>query len=223
VLGLEPPIYSYWRTGVTSAVIGAGVYRGSGCVSCDFPSEYKGDYFFADFYQGFLRRLKFSGVTWSLAPPVLGQPNATDWARGFQEISDFLAGPDGALWYCRMSDEYQPETGEIGRIFYRWALTDVGAGPSTGFAFAPPYPSPARDLVHFVYTLPGAETVELAIYDVSGRLIRSLLRATPQSAGRHHLAWDGRGSGGASLPPGVYLARLLVDGRPSTRRVVFAR
>ena len=35
--------------------MGAGVYRNPGCGPCGFPPECEGDYFFSDYYQGFLR------------------------------------------------------------------------------------------------------------------------------------------------------------------------
>jgi hypothetical protein len=222
--GLEPPIYSYFRGGNTAAVIGAGVYRGSACTTCNFPSSYNGDYFFSDFYLGFLRRLRFSSGSWSIAPPVPGQPNATDWGTGFEEIADFLNGPDGALWYCRMASEYQPGTGEIGRIYYATVALGVdGEGTAASVVFAPPYPSPAHDMVHFAYDLPAVATVDISVFDVAGRMVRSLLPATRQSVGRHHLAWDGRSASGTSVAPGVYLARLRVDGKAITRRVVLSR
>jgi uncharacterized repeat protein (TIGR02543 family) len=221
--GLAQPIHSYLRTGWTAAVIGAGVYRGHGCQTCDFPSDYEGDYFFSDFYQGFMRRLKSSGGVWSIAPWVRGQPSATDWGRGFNYICDYLPGADGALWYCRMTDAYQPVTGEIGRILFDRSILAVEGSAASPVVFAPPYPSPARDFVHFVYMLPEAAAVELSVFDVTGRQVRQLVAPSQQSAGRHHLAWDGHARSGAFVPPGIYLARLRVDGRPLMRRVVFAR
>jgi uncharacterized repeat protein (TIGR02543 family) len=220
--GLTAPIYSYDRTKFLGAasVIGADVYHASGCPTCDFPSDYEGDYFFADFYAGFLRRLKYSGGTWSIATPTAGQPSATNWALGFSEVADFLTGADGALWYCRMSTDFAPGTGEIGRIIYIPPVLDVGSGLPGSLTFAAPYPSPASDLVHFSYALPRAATADLAVYDIAGRVVRQLLRASPQPAGQHHLAWDGRTEGGSRAAPGVYMARLNVEGQSIVHRVV---
>jgi len=95
----DPPITYYDRTGFTAAIIGAGLYRQADYpFDLSFPPEYDGDYFFAEYYQGFLRRVKESGGVWSpaFAP---GQPNDNDWATGISTPGDFLPGPDGALYY----------------------------------------------------------------------------------------------------------------------------
>ena len=52
-----------------------------------------------EYYGGFVRRLKKTGATWSIAPPVSGQPGALDWAAGIKFVGDALVGPDGALYY----------------------------------------------------------------------------------------------------------------------------
>ena len=50
-----------------------------------------------------------------------------------------------------------------------------------------------------------------------------MLESSPQSAGRHHLAWDGRLEEGARAPSGIYMARLRVAGNSIVRRVVLTR
>jgi cysteine-rich repeat protein len=95
----DAPITYYDRSGFTAAIIGAGLYRQVDYpFDLSFPPEYDGDYFFADYFQGFLRRVKESGGAWSPAPAP-GQPNADDWATQISTPGDFLPGPDGALYY----------------------------------------------------------------------------------------------------------------------------
>lgn len=59
------------------------------------------------------------------------------------------------------------------------------------------------------YDLPEAGRVSLAVFDGEGRLVRTLLRAAPQKAGRHTASWDGLDSAGARLPAGEYRWKLL--------------
>jgi cysteine-rich repeat protein len=96
------PIAFYDRsTFAPASVIGAGVYRPVNYpFDLSFPPEYDGDYFFAEYYRGFLRRLKEGAEgTWSIAPQTTRQPNATDWATGLSTAADFSVGPDGGLYY----------------------------------------------------------------------------------------------------------------------------
>jgi hypothetical protein len=52
--------------------------------------------------------------------------------------------------------------------------------------------------------------IELDIFDLSGRQVRTL-KAAGQRAGRIEVDWDGLDGAGQRLPPGLYLYRLSVD------------
>ena len=123
------PIASYNHTdGVV--VISGGVYRrpASGNVRC--PLEYDGNYFFLDHYSGFMRRLTGSGNAWTAATAVPGQPSATDWASGMENVSNILAMPDGSLLYVRQSENSVALTAEIRRI----AVLAAGSHGAHGMA-----------------------------------------------------------------------------------------
>ena len=79
------------------------------------------------------------------------------------------------------------------------------------------YPNPARAAAGFELTLPEAEHVELAVYDLSGRRVATLASGE-LSAGRHLINWDCSGTA-----EGVYLARLQAGGEVLTSRLVIAR
>ncbi|MCI0330786.1 MAG: PQQ-dependent sugar dehydrogenase [candidate division Zixibacteria bacterium] len=114
-----PPIAYYDRSGFTASIISAGLYRPIPATNFyNFPAEYDGDYFFIDYYQGFMRRIKKSGSTWITPPPVPGQPNAADWAAGFVSGSDFQVGPDGALYYLLQFVNFAPTSGQFRRIAF---------------------------------------------------------------------------------------------------------
>jgi hypothetical protein len=182
--------------------------------------EYQGDYFFSDARVGFLRRLKWDGAAWTTAPPVPDQPSASDWGAGFQSIADLVTGPDGALWYCYTGDG--GANGEVGRIYYSATLTSVAERVPEA-VFSPPHPSPARGHVGLTYQLARRARVELAIYDACGRRIRVLVSAAASESGRYTVGWDGRSDDGRRVPPGLYLARLTVDGAVHSRRLSMLR
>ncbi len=219
------PIHSYDHDTspfTTECVIGGAVHRPVACADCNFPAEYDGDYFFSDYYAGFLRRLKRNGSTWSLAPAVPGQPNATDWGRNFDQVTEFVGGPDGALWYARMTIGYEPGTGEIRRIVYAPPSASVPPAIAAPVRFASPVPSPSRGETSFSWALPRGARVGLTLHDVHGRHVRTLV-SQDQPAGAHSVRWDGRDQDGNEVRPGLYLARLMVDNVPYQQRLPLIR
>ena len=221
--GMTGPIYDFPHGGGSYAVIGGPVYRPPGCApnGTNFPTAYGGDYFFSEYYHGFLRRLKGAGGSWALAPPEPGQPNTTDWGSGFDAVSDWMVGCDAALWYCRQAVGFADNTGEIRRIVY----TGTAGVPPVTLAprFQPPWPSPARGAVSLSWSLARSATVSLDIFDLRGERVRRVVRRAIQGAGEHTETWDGRDERGEAAPAGLYLARLRVDGQDLVRRFPMIR
>jgi|GEM_PF-3212400 len=62
--------------------------------------------------------------------------------------------------------------------------------------------------------------LELKIYDVAGRLVRTLLQETVAGGQTIPVEWDGRDDRGARVPAGVFFARLTVDGESRTEKIV---
>ncbi|HKQ56753.1 MAG TPA: PQQ-dependent sugar dehydrogenase [Candidatus Eisenbacteria bacterium] len=214
------PIYTYDHS-EGAAVIGGVIYRRPPGAPGPFPPAYEGNIFFSDFYGNWIRRLKRSGNTWSLAPAP-GQPNATDWAVGPYFISDWLVAHDGTLWYCAMLGPSGVGPGFIRRIRYG-GVVSAPPPPAAGPEFHPPHPNPARAGVTLEFMLAKPGTVALSIHDLAGRRVRSLIAATPHPAGPRRLQWDGRDARGEALPAGIYRARLTVAGGTLERRVVLVR
>ena len=94
VSGMTNPIYSYPHGGRDACVIGGIVYRGS-----QFPSEYYGSYFFGDYVQHTVRRMKFDG-NGNLSQVMSFWPS--DGSLDNLAMGDpvkFVEGPDGSLYY----------------------------------------------------------------------------------------------------------------------------
>ncbi len=72
-----------------------------------------------------------------------------------------------------------------------------------------------RGATRLAFTLPAAARVTLAIHDVQGRRVATLLDGVALAAGAHALEWRA-----VALPPGVYAVRLATPGGTTTRRAV---
>ncbi|MCK4414802.1 MAG: T9SS type A sorting domain-containing protein [Candidatus Eisenbacteria sp.] len=83
-------------------------------------------------------------------------------------------------------------------------------------------PNPFGHQASLVYRLAQATAVDLALYDVSGRKLRTLQRGTVEG-GSHTLSFDGRDDGGRSLPSGIYFLRLETPEILEVRQVTILR
>ena len=83
-------------------------------------------------------------------------------------------------------------------------------------------PNPFQGTGEIAYDLPKAARVELAIHDVSGRLIRTLVTGDI-SQGRHVVRWDGKDALGHPAASGVYLVALRAGSLSATRSLVIVR
>ncbi|MBI5170749.1 MAG: T9SS type A sorting domain-containing protein [Candidatus Eisenbacteria bacterium] len=83
-------------------------------------------------------------------------------------------------------------------------------------------PNPSFGPARVSFTLPAPGQVTLGVYDVNGRLVRTLQRGT-MSAGAHALDWDGRDPSGAHVPAGVYFVRLELPGQSLRSKLVKLR
>ncbi|MDM7925999.1 MAG: FlgD immunoglobulin-like domain containing protein [bacterium] len=85
------------------------------------------------------------------------------------------------------------------------------SGPPEGFGLSVNYPNPFNSETVISYRMPVPGRVDLTVFDLSGRPVRSL-RKGPQQAGSHTAAWDGRDGYGVEVPSGLYTCRIRVSG-----------
>ena len=98
--------------------------------------------------------------------------------------------------------------------------------PAFTFALENPYPNPVRDQATIDFELPASGPVQLRVYDMLGRQVRTLKDGS-ERAGRHSLIWDGRDDAGRELASGVYMLTLSSPSdeglKSASRKVVVVR
>jgi hypothetical protein len=103
------------------------------------------------------------------------------------------------------------------------AVTAVGDDDAgTRVSFAPPWPNPAAQGTQLSFRLAVAQPLDLSLYDLAGRHVRTLL-AGSYPAGPHAVAWDGADGGGRRVAAGTYIWRLVTPEAVQTRKIVVAR
>jgi hypothetical protein len=101
-------------------------------------------------------------------------------------------------------------------------VTAVDAVPTAAFLQLHATPNPFNPRTRIDFALPRATDCRLAIHDLAGRRVRTLWQGE-LDAGEHRFDWEGRDSGGRALPSGVYLVRLVAEGKSASRKVVLVR
>jgi len=133
----------------------------------------------------------------------------------YRGVEGWGPGPDpDALQtnLCARTHAYRPDDPDLGALDWTGSV-----------GFLAPYPSPSTGEVAFDYSLGAEGSVELAIYDLSGRQVRVLFERDAQAPGPHHRVWDGRDRSGRSARAGVYIAVLTMDGMRLHRRFALLR
>ena len=125
----------------------------------------------------------------------------------------FFAAGNAADGASNTSDDFIHTTSDS------MVYVNVGIGQFAhgGTQLAPPSPNPARGgHTTLRYTLARTGEVDLAIFDVSSRRLRTLVQGV-RNAGTGSVTWDGRDAAGRNVSHGIYFAKLRAPGEPAAR------
>jgi hypothetical protein len=108
------------------------------------------------------------------------------------------------------------------RVVLLGTLDLVGVGPPAPGVFRvhPNFPNPFRASTTIRFDLPARAEVRLRIFDVQGRLVRTLVDHEPLEAGTHSRPWLGEDDQGRRSASGVYFYRLEAGRDRQVRRMV---
>ncbi|MBU1700017.1 MAG: T9SS type A sorting domain-containing protein [Candidatus Eisenbacteria bacterium] len=101
-------------------------------------------------------------------------------------------------------------------------VDDAGEKIITDKRLYPAYPNPATGSVRLRFDLSSPSHVTLVVYDLRGRVVRTLERGLVQP-GRHEATWDGIDNNGHLVATGIYFARLAAGNTEEVRRLVVLR
>jgi len=151
--------------------------------------------------------MDFSGsqITCSINGNVL--PNGT-WTDG-----EFSGGGFGVYYF-----DFSDMAGHLRFFDVVVEGEDSAVAPPQlpqGLSLGNPWPNPFNPVVHVDLQLDAAALVTARVYDLGGRVVRTL-SVGPLAAGRHTLSWDGRADDGRPAASGSYL--LSVDDGRAARR-----
>jgi len=95
----------------------------------------------------------------------------------------------------------------------------VSASKVARLTLHPSVPNPFVASTTIRFSLPAPADVDLRVFDVGGRLVRTLLQGSFE-AGAHAIDWNLTNTRGNRLPMGVYLCQLKGKGVNLTRKIL---
>lgn len=158
------------------------------------------------------------GSAWSYTAWFSGEPNNFTGAA-----ENYLSYKCWGSAGCRSSgwNDLPDQISEFGTSVLSYVIEFDGpvgvdaTAPTPGTLALSSAPNPFRGATTIRFELPAAARVRLAITDVAGREVRTLLEGD-LPAGSRSAQWDGRNAAGAPVAPGCYFARLSSGGRVRT-------
>ena len=84
------------------------------------------------------------------------------------------------------------------------------------------YPNPFNPATKIVFALPRTGEVELAVFDIAGRRVATLVSGVVE-AGEHDVTWTGRDDRGGEVASGIYFSRLVADGVMKTQKMTLLK
>ncbi|MFA5032337.1 MAG: T9SS type A sorting domain-containing protein [bacterium] len=100
-------------------------------------------------------------------------------------------------------------------------IEDAGSAPKLFTVFSA-YPNPANGIASIKYSLPNESNVAVKVYDVTGKLVNTLVNEN-RKAGTYTTTWNGKNTKGNKMSTGLYFYRVEAGSKVATRKIVFVK
>lgn len=136
-------------------------------------------------------------------------------------VDHFDAG-DGAFNVCFYYENIVVADRRNGIFVLRNDAVTRTSGPTVSAPALRAFPNPFNPSTTISFALPKAGNVQLLVFDVRGRVVRTLVKERLDS-GVHSITWDGQDDGGRRVASGVYFCRLRREQTTDAIKVVLTK
>jgi hypothetical protein len=98
----------------------------------------------------------------------------------------------------------------------------AGTTPMLVFKLGQNYPNPFNPTTTISYEIPSGSQVNLNVYDVTGKLVRTLVNGW-MGEGLHAANWDGKNGSGVSVASGIYFYKMQAGSFTGTKKMILMR
>src|SRR5262245_41180965 len=176
---------------------------------------------------------RFYDLRYSVLPITTLSFYTTTWAVGVPAPA--LAGtqqaftvkglvPNKLYYFAIRTVDRAGNWSAMSNVVSKVASTAVGVSPDGARItdLSHPSPNPARSHVSFAMSMANAGNVEIDVFDITGRHVRTLARG-PWAMGDGSVTWDLRDDGGGLVPSAMYKVRARLGTQQFVRSVVVVR
>jgi hypothetical protein len=97
------------------------------------------------------------------------------------------------------------------------------AGPPSTYHLTQNFPNPFNPETRIQFSLPEGQRVDLAVYDVHGRLVKELIDYQNYAPGTYTVDWDGTGNDGRKVASGIHFSRMQAGTFSTTRKMTLVK
>jgi subtilisin-like proprotein convertase family protein len=142
-------------------------------------------------------------------------------------LLDFVGESTLGEWTLWVSDNAGTDVGTVNE----WCVQTIVGSPTgvddefgtpMGYVLRGVSPNPFNPVTTVSYGSPSDAHVHLAIYNVAGRLVRTLVDREVDP-GYHSVVWDGRDNNGVEVGSGVYFCRMEAEGFDASVKMVLLK
>ncbi len=139
----------------------------------------------------------------------MGYEGDGEFCRIVYQVADEPSGDQCCLDLTDAYADEDPEPLEMVDGGINFSLTGIPDGTMPEqYALYPAAPNPFNPMTKIAYDVPASGGhVRIQIYDVTGRVVRTLVDAE-KSGGQHEAVWRGRTDGGERAASGIYFCRM---------------
>jgi len=154
---------------------------------------------------------------------ALAGQGSVEYATDYEYVDKYVEAEQ--TYEYRLADIDYNETVTYHATRSVTATTTPKSGKVEQFTVLDAYPNPFNPSTTISYDLPLVErntTTTVQIYDLTGKLVKTLLNAE-QPSGWHSVVWNGTDQVGKQVPAGVYLSKVSFGSETKTIKVMLLK
>jgi hypothetical protein len=158
--------------------------------------------------------------TWTSTKSVVSLAKDATQQVTFDDWTPTTAGSDNLIVFTKLTGDGNASNDTM-KLMVTVGVTEDHKLP-TAFSLEAARPNPVSTWTNILYALPVNSQVTLAVYDITGKLVKTLVLGS-ENAGYKSVRWDGRDNAGKPVPNGLYFIRLETPKYAATGKLVLTR